>query len=538
MALPGNVNLVRVRGYWFAQDGTGYSGGTVKFVPAAADLTDMSAFANIETATVTVTPDPTTGYYFADLIATDDPDLTAFAWQVTRTNAAGVAVLNATIAVPYNSPTVDVGAGLMMPSLWLVDAATTTVPPTSETFYTSEQTDAHIAEAIAAISGGAVVGDATTSAKGIVRLAGDLSGTAASPTVPALKDNYGLLVQEVVDRQVADGELQVEISKRYEFNPAVGIPERDLSTGVVAKLNTVGSGGGSSTPTATGLTAGMLGDRHVAEDAGIAESKVALAADAHPSTPSRRTLGSGARQAMPGNTAIPVAGTDVPPLVAGVVPASFLPDGSVAGAPLNTTLVPSPLGNPTPGTDTRSSPADHVHARPAVAQPADHGLIAWSFDPVNTTGSATSTIGTLQLVRMWIPRPLTITGIILSAVTGGTALTNCYTALFDASKNLLAQSGDRASAWGTSTGDKKGDLATPQNIASPGFVYAGFWVGGGTSPAWAKSSSAALGGSPNNLNLTGTALRFSTANIGLTTTAPSTASAQTSVSTSYLVGLY
>lgn len=38
------------------------------------------------------------------------------------------------------------------------------------------------------VSGGGVVADATTSNKGVVQLAGDLGGTAAAPTVPALAD--------------------------------------------------------------------------------------------------------------------------------------------------------------------------------------------------------------------------------------------------------------------------------------------------------------------------------------------------------------
>jgi hypothetical protein len=164
-------------------------------------------------------------------------------------------------------------------------------------------------------------------------------------------------------------------------------------------------------------------------------------------------------------------------------------------------------------------------------------LLAWSFDPANANSNTGMTSGVLQLVRLYIPYPMTITGIILSAVNAGSALTNCYTALFDASKNLLSQSANRASTWGTTSGDKKGDLTSPQPIATPGYVFAGWWVGGGTSPSWARASSLTTG-THNNLNLTGTSLRFSTANTGLTTTAPSTAGTQTAVVSSFFVGLY
>lgn len=145
MPLPVNAAVVRVRGYWFAQDGSGHT-GTITFVPSASNLTDMGAFAYIKTATVTVTPHPSTGYYYADLLATNDPDLTPFAWTVTLQGQAPF-----TIAVPYDAPTVDVGSGDMRPAIWLVDAATITPPSPVATYYTAAQTDAAIANHAAAV---------------------------------------------------------------------------------------------------------------------------------------------------------------------------------------------------------------------------------------------------------------------------------------------------------------------------------------------------------------------------------------------------
>jgi len=91
---------------------------------------------------------------------------------------------------------------------------------------------------------GGAASDATTSAKGIVQLAGDLAGTAASPQIAA----------------------------------------------------------------------GVIVDADVNAAAAITESKLNLATDAAVGTGSRRTLGSGAQQAMPGNRsldAITVAAADV-----------------------------------------------------------------------------------------------------------------------------------------------------------------------------------------------------------------------------------
>jgi hypothetical protein len=70
---------------------------------------------------------------------------------------------------------------------------------------------------VSQLPSGAAGADATTTSKGLVQLAGDLGGTAASPTVPALAGKY--------------------------VKPAGGIPETDLDSNVQTKLNTGGSVG-------------------------------------------------------------------------------------------------------------------------------------------------------------------------------------------------------------------------------------------------------------------------------------------------------
>lgn len=186
--LPGNVNVVRIRGYWLDQTTGEGVDKTITFTPSTNDLTDMGAFAYIQTDPITVTPDDTTGYFFADLIASNDPDLTPFAWTVTREGLTPV-----TVTVPYDAAVIDVGSGVMKAAAYLVDCATTTTPSPVDTYYTSSQTDAAIATALSGIGGGGgSAPDATTSIKGIVKLAGDLAGTAALPTVPALSGKQPL----------------------------------------------------------------------------------------------------------------------------------------------------------------------------------------------------------------------------------------------------------------------------------------------------------------------------------------------------------
>ncbi|HTK39495.1 MAG TPA: hypothetical protein VL362_01380 [Patescibacteria group bacterium] len=76
------------------------------------------------------------------------------------------------------------------------------------------------------IPGGAALQDATSSTKGILRLTGDLSGTADTPTVPGLASKY--------------------------VKPAGGIPETDLDSAVQTKLNS------GSVPDATSTVKGVL----------------------------------------------------------------------------------------------------------------------------------------------------------------------------------------------------------------------------------------------------------------------------------------
>jgi hypothetical protein len=76
---------------------------------------------------------------------------------------------------------------------------------------------------LAQMPSGFIGADATTTSKGVVQLAGDLSGTASSPTVPGLASKY--------------------------VKPAGGIPETDLDSNVQTKLNSGGSVGDATAGT-------------------------------------------------------------------------------------------------------------------------------------------------------------------------------------------------------------------------------------------------------------------------------------------------
>ena len=117
MALPDNVDVVRVRGYWYDQDGTG-SGKSITFTPSKSLLIDTSAHAYIRLEPITVLPAEDDSYFFADLIASNDPDLQSVTWTVALEGEPPTFV----ITVPYDAPVENVG-DVEMKAVWLLEAA-------------------------------------------------------------------------------------------------------------------------------------------------------------------------------------------------------------------------------------------------------------------------------------------------------------------------------------------------------------------------------------------------------------------------------
>lgn len=117
MALPENVDVVRVRGYWYSQDGTG-SGLKVTFTPSKTLLIDTSAHSYIRLEPITVTPAEGDAYFYADLIASNDPDLQSVTWTVGMETQPPTF----TITVPYDAPVEDVG-DVSMKAVWLTEVA-------------------------------------------------------------------------------------------------------------------------------------------------------------------------------------------------------------------------------------------------------------------------------------------------------------------------------------------------------------------------------------------------------------------------------
>lgn len=181
-----------------------------------------------------------------------------------------------------------------------------------------------------------------------------------------------------------------------------------------------------------------------------------------------------------------------------------------------------------------------VSQRTAVSAPgfgpADHGLIAWSYDiSICSSGTIIPTAGLLQLVKIKLAEARTVTNVLIHLTAAGATLTagQNFGALFSSAGALLSQTADQATAW-QSTGVKTMALAAPQDC-SAGYVYAGFWANGSTLPTPSRSN---LGHSAaGNIGLAAPNLRWATADAALTTTAPANFGAQTALFTGWWVGL-
>lgn len=170
---------------------------------------------------------------------------------------------------------------------------------------------------------------------------------------------------------------------------------------------------------------------------------------------------------------------------------------------------------------------------PDVFVPADHGLIAWAFDPSNASLTAQPTAGLLQMVKVRILVASTITNVWLYVGTAGATLTagRNFAALYNSSLGLLSATADQATPW-ASTGTKSAALTTPQSVAA-GDYFVGFYWNGTTAPGFGRGAATTA----VNANLASTASRYATSTSGLTTAMPGTAGALTANTNAYWVAV-
>jgi hypothetical protein len=182
-------------------------------------------------------------------------------------------------------------------------------------------------------------------------------------------------------------------------------------------------------------------------------------------------------------------------------------------------------------------PDTHVHgyAEGGGLEPEDHGLLAWTMDPMTALGTATiSAAQVLHVMKLRTRRPITVTNVVLVVTAAGVALTanRCYAALYDAAGNLLSITADQSVAW-VSPGVKVMPLAAPQAIPAGNF-YVGLMYAGTTSPTLPRGSN--VNTATVNMNTTGLAQRSATVGAALTTP-PASIVGMAGLFTSYVLGV-
>jgi hypothetical protein len=89
------------------------------FTPNRTMIRDQAAHAFIQLTPVTAEPAEVDAYFYADLIASNDPDLQAVVWSVAMEGEPPAYV----ITVPHDAPLEDVGEVDDMRAIWLTAVA-------------------------------------------------------------------------------------------------------------------------------------------------------------------------------------------------------------------------------------------------------------------------------------------------------------------------------------------------------------------------------------------------------------------------------
>ena len=160
---------------------------------------------------------------------------------------------------------------------------------------------------------------------------------------------------------------------------------------------------------------------------------------------------------------------------------------------------------------------------------ADYGYISQSYDPANAPLTFNPTNGLLYVIKLKVLAG-NITNIAMP-IQGSASLTagQNFAALYQGG-SLLGVTADQSANWATD-GLKIMALVGGPIAVVAGLIEVAFWSQSGGAPiAVPQGNSAANAASSSGINgpLTGAASRFSTADAGLTTTAPPTLGAQTS----------
>lgn len=296
--------------------------------------------------------------------------------------------------------------------------------------------------------------DATTGAKGIVQLAGDLAGTAASPTVPGLTSKVGSVT-------AADGTITIGGTATAPTVGVNAIPE--------SKVTSLTSDLAAKAPTSRLITAGtgLTGGGDLTADRTLAVSYGTSAGTAAQGNDSRIT---GAVQASTvttkGDLLVATASATIARLGVGSDGQVLTADAASAGG----------VKWATASGGGGSAGQDNVFPLSA------YGLIGVSGDPNEFQNQSGVAGNTVFMARVWIPAGNAISKLAAAVRTGGTYSTSAtpnQIAIYDDTGVQLGITADDSTLWATAGWA----VRTITTIASQGtgrFVYIGYIVGGFT----------------------------------------------------------
>jgi hypothetical protein len=170
----------------------------------------------------------------------------------------------------------------------------------------------------------------------------------------------------------------------------------------------------------------------------------------------------------------------------------------------------------------------------AAAQPnlGVSGTIAETIprELLNEVNTSALTSGTLRFQAIYLQAGQTVTNIsIYSATTAAATPTNGFFALYDRSRNLLANCANfTTEAWAANAIKTKA-MATPYKVPTSGLYYIGIMIAASTVPTLIGHTARTT----NTVGGNGDIIQGNTASTGLTTTLPATAGAVTAATSSF-----
>lgn len=145
----------------------------------------------------------------------------------------------------------------------------------------------------------------------------------------------------------------------------------------------------------------------------------------------------------------------------------------------------------------------------------DHDLLYWEIDFATNLVATALTSGTVNMAKLWVRQPVTITNVCAAIGTVGAGLVagQNFGGLYDSLGTRIGVTADQTANWGT-TGFKEMALTAPVAVAA-GYYYVAILSNAGTTPAFARGS--ALVATIVNAKLTATNGRFTTGPAAQTT---------------------